>query len=179
LKAPDHQAPIILAMDASLPVFVRFKHSSIYKNMIIKCPPNVSKIVSPATAGLVNLQQVIKQQVVDLSSNPEHLKTLPHSTTIWNELLRPELHPDGRVPDMGSLFEESQALLFGGADTTGTTLMHGTFHILKDGEVYQRLKAELQQVWPVLEDAPSQATLETLPYLVGIPKANQLRPFLN
>ena len=158
-------------MDASLPVFVRFKHSSMYKNMIIKCPPNVSKVVSPATAGLVNLQQAIKQQVVDLSSNPEHLKTLPHSTTIWNELLRPELHPDGRLPDPASLFEESQALLFGGADTTGTTLMHGTFHVLKNVEVYQKLKAELQQAWPVLEDAPSQATLETLPYLVRISKS--------
>lgn len=45
-------------MDASLPVFVRFKHSPAYKNMIINCPPNISKIVSPATAGLVDLQQV-------------------------------------------------------------------------------------------------------------------------
>lgn len=139
--------------------------------MILKCPPNVSRVVSPSTAGLVNLQQTIKEQVVDLSRNPEHLKTLPHSTTIWNELLRPELHPDGRVPDPGSLFEEAQALLFGGADTTGTTLMHGTFHVLKDVVVYQKLKAELQQAWPVIEDAPSHATLETLPYLVRIFKS--------
>ncbi|ERF70020.1 hypothetical protein EPUS_03572 [Endocarpon pusillum Z07020] len=117
---------------------------------------------------LTQVLKAIKQQVIDLSSNPEHLKMLPHSTTIWNELLRPELHPNGRVPDPGSLFEESQALLFGGADTIGMTLMHGTFHILKDVEVYQKLKAELQQAWPVLEDAPSQATLETMPYLSAV-----------
>lgn len=160
-------------MDVSLGVFVRFKHSSIYKNMIIKCPPSISKVISPATAGLVNLQQAIKQQVMELSSNPEELKKLPHSTTIWNELLRPELHPDGRVPVPGSLFEESQALLFGGSDTTGVTLMHGTFYILKDVEVYQRLKAELQKAWPVLDEAPSQATLETLPYLVRPPSPSK------
>lgn len=171
MKVPDHKAPIIVAMEASLPAFVRFKHSSIYKNMILKCPPNISRVISPPTAGLVDLQQTLRQQVLDLSSNPDHLKTLPHSTTIWNELLRPELHPDGRVPDAGSLFEESQALMFGGADTTGTTLMHGTFLILKDAAVYRKLKAELRQAWPVLEDAPSQATLETLPYLVRVSKS--------
>ena len=129
-------------------------------------PAAVSRVISPATIGLVNLQEAIRAQVNDLSSNPEHLKTLPHSTTIWNELLRPDSYPDGRIPDTESLFEESQALLFGGADTTGITLMHGTFYVLKDMEVYQKLKAELRQAWRVLEIAPSQVTLETLPYLV-------------
>lgn len=45
-------------MDASVPVFVRFKHWPLYKEMIINCPPSISKIVSPDTAGLVDLQQV-------------------------------------------------------------------------------------------------------------------------
>lgn len=58
IDAPGFKAPIIVAMDASLPVFVRFKHSEIYKNMIMNCPPKLSKIISPATAGLVDLQQV-------------------------------------------------------------------------------------------------------------------------
>lgn len=58
VNAPDHAAPIILALDASLPVFPAFKHSSMYKNMIIHCPPNISKVISPQTAGLVDLQQV-------------------------------------------------------------------------------------------------------------------------
>lgn len=58
INMPDHKAPIILAMDASLPVFVAFKHSALFKNMIIHCPPRISKVTSPATAGLVDLQQV-------------------------------------------------------------------------------------------------------------------------
>lgn len=58
IHAPDFKAPIIVAMDASLPVFVRFKHFEWYKNMIMNCPPNLSKILSPPTAGLVDLQQV-------------------------------------------------------------------------------------------------------------------------
>ena len=154
-------------MDASLPVFVAFKHSSLYKNAIMKCPPNLSRIVSPETSGLVDLQQVLRQQVAELSDDPERLKKLPHSTTIWNTLLRPENHPDGRVPDQGSLFEESQALMFGGADTTGTTLMHGSFELLHSKEPLDKLKAELCEAWPDLESDPTQADLEKLPYLVG------------
>jgi cytochrome P450 len=41
------------------------------------------------------------------------------------------------------LYEEAQALLFGGADTTGTTLMHGSFYVLNSPTVYEKLKAEL------------------------------------
>lgn len=58
LDEPDFKAPIIVAMDASLPVFSRFKHYEWYKNMIMNCPPNLSKKLSPETAGLVDLQQV-------------------------------------------------------------------------------------------------------------------------
>lgn len=58
INEPGFKAPIIVAMDASLPVFVRFKHFEFYKNMIMNCPPNLSKILSPATSGLIDLQQV-------------------------------------------------------------------------------------------------------------------------
>ena len=58
INAPDFKAPIVVAMDASLPVFIRFKYSDLYKSMVMKCPPKLSKIISPSTAGLVDLQQV-------------------------------------------------------------------------------------------------------------------------
>lgn len=58
VNAPDFAAPIVVAMDASLPVFIYFKYFAAYKNAIMRCPPKLSKILSPATAGLVDLQQV-------------------------------------------------------------------------------------------------------------------------
>lgn len=58
VDAPDFKAPIVVAMDASMAVFLNFKYSDLFKNMILKCPPNLSKIVSPQTAGLIDLQQV-------------------------------------------------------------------------------------------------------------------------
>lgn len=155
-------------MEACQPAFVRFKHSSLYKNMIIKCPPAIAWVIAPETTGLIDLQQALRVQVGNLCTDPDQLRKLPHSTTIWNELLRPELHPGGVLPDEGSLFEESQALLFGGSDTIGLGLMHGTFEILRHPQVYRKLKAELMEVWPDLSDSPSHVTLEGLPYLVRI-----------
>lgn len=72
IDAPDFKAPILLAMDASMPVFIRFKNSDLYKNMILKCPPKLSKILSPSTAGLVDLQQVCLW--------PQHLHEMRGST---------------------------------------------------------------------------------------------------
>ena len=59
IKAPNFDAPILLAMDASTPVMLRFKHSDAYKNMIQKCPPKIGKVLSPEASGLIDLQVVI------------------------------------------------------------------------------------------------------------------------
>jgi cytochrome P450 len=86
--------------------------------------------------------------------------------TIYHQLLKSELHPNGVVPEADELFEESQALMFGGADTTGTTMMHGCFHLLKTPDVLSTLQTELQRAWPDLNRPPSYAELERLPFLV-------------
>lgn len=61
IEAPEFKSPIIVAMDASVEVFRRFKHFDWYKNMIMGCPPKISRVISPDTAGLVDLQQVCNQ----------------------------------------------------------------------------------------------------------------------
>lgn len=60
--------------------------------------------------------------------------------------------------------------MFGGADTTGMTLMHGCFYILQEKSrgIYERLKTELVEAWPSLDGAaPTWEELEKLPYLVS------------
>lgn len=101
-----------------------------------------------------------------MTKDPKGLQNLPHLKTIYHQLLRPDAYRSGTVPSLGSLYDESQALLFGGADTTGTTLMHGSFYILTLPGVYGKLKAELLSAWPVPDDVPSLSELEKLPYLV-------------
>jgi cytochrome P450 len=111
------------------------------------------------------------QQINDLTNDPEKLKLLPHNMTVFHRLMDPDAHRDKKVPSAGSLYEETQALMFGGADTTGNTLMVGSFHLLKDPVRLQKLKAELLANWPSLHDGePSLKDLEDLPYLNAVIK---------
>jgi cytochrome P450 len=83
--------------------------------------------------------------------------------TIYYQLMSPEAYKAGTVPSAGSLYEEAQALMFAGADTTGNTPILGTFYLLKTPEMYQTLKAELQSAWPHFTEQPPLSGIEQLP----------------
>jgi hypothetical protein len=167
LGEPDFKAPIIEAMEASLPAFVLFKHFSLIRKAVFNMPPWLSIRVSPQTAGLVQLQQILGRQVNEVVKNPDSLKDAPHPI-IYHKLLDKDANKSGMVPVPGSLYEEAQALMFGGADTTGNTLMLGTFHLLENPGLLTRLKDELYEHWPNLEKVPRFEDLEKLPFLVRI-----------
>jgi hypothetical protein len=57
----------------------------------------------------------------------------------------------GVIPETASLYEEAQALMFGGMDTTGNALMLGTFRVLENQSLLMRLKEELYMNWPDLD----------------------------
>ncbi|KAI8935073.1 hypothetical protein NX059_007668 [Plenodomus lindquistii] len=171
IDAPDFNAPIVVAMDNSLPVVVFFKYSNLIKNFIIKSPPKLSKMMSPLTAGMVDLNLLLQQQINELTANPEKLNLLPHNMTIYHRLMDPEAYRDKTIPSAGSLYEEGQALMFGGADTVGNTLMVGSYHLLKQPDKMQRLKGELRAAWPSLNaEGPSVRELEKLPYMNAVIK---------
>lgn len=91
--------------------------------------------------------------------------------TIYHRLLDANAYKDKIVPSAESLYEESQALIFGGADTVGNALTVGTFHLLKNPEQLQKLKAEIVNVWPTLDGKePRLRDLESLPYLNAVLK---------
>jgi Cytochrome P450 len=110
------------------------------------------------------------KQISELKSDQRNFEKLPHSSTIYHELLRPEAHRNGIVPNIYALCNESRVLLFAGTDTTALALMHGSFYILKLPNVYRKLKEELRAIWPDLhaEVPPSLNELEKLPFLVRI-----------
>lgn len=98
------------------------------------------------------------------------LKQLPHNMTIYHRLMDPKAFRDRTVPSAGSLYEEGQALMFGGADTVGNTLMVGTHHLLQRPATLQQLKQELSVAWPILSQEPSLRSLERLPFLTAVIK---------
>lgn len=114
--------------------------------------------------------KLLREQINDLTDDPEKLEQLPHKSTIYHRLMDPEAFRDRTVPSAGSLYEEGQALMFGGADTVGNTLMVGTHHLLQRPEALQALKKELLAAWPTLSKEPELRDLESLPYLNAVIK---------
>jgi hypothetical protein len=102
-------------------------------------------------------------------NDPETLEALPHKTTIYHILLDPNSHKSRGPATAKSLYEESQALMFGGGDTTANVVMIGTFYLLKRPDLIKKLKDELKEYWPELGPGrePKLSVLEEMPFLVN------------
>ena len=59
-------------------------------------------------------------------------------------------------------------VLIGGTETSAITLVYGTWHVLRDPRVEQKLVAELRRAMPDKEVMFDLTTLENLPYLVTL-----------
>jgi cytochrome P450 len=90
----------------------------------------------------------------------------PHPV-VYNAFLNPEANK-GHLPRTAlSIFHDTQILLAAGSHTVGTTLMTGSYHLLRNPKAKQRLVDEVRAAWPVLDQAPSYEILEKLPFLAS------------
>ena len=106
-------------------------------------------------------------QVKSVLQNPKLLDDAPHRV-IYNELLNPDANKGLAPPTASRLCDDAKTLFAAGSHTTGTTLMTGAFHLLRDPEAKQKLVDEVHTVWPVLDQAPSYEQLEKLPFLASV-----------
>jgi cytochrome P450 len=176
IDEPEFAAPIVTAMDVSLPTFHLFKHFPLFRKTIFSLPPWLAIRASPETAGLTHLQVVLGKQVQDVMASPESLKDAEHPT-IYTRLLDPEAYKGNPMPDATALYEEAQTMMFAGGVTVGDALMTGHFHVLDQPALYQRLREEVKTVWPEIDSPPSCEAFETLPVLTAtIKEALRLSP---
>jgi cytochrome P450 len=166
INEPAWQAPIVVAMDNSLPTFHLFKHFPLFRKLIFSLPPWLAIKASPETAGLTHLQVILGEQVRDVSRHPERLASSPH-TTIYHRLLDPEAHKGRPLPDATALYEEAQTMIFAGGVTVGDALSVGFFHVLDQPGLLKRLRAEVCMAWPDLDSPPKLEALERLPLLTA------------
>ncbi|KAK0113954.1 hypothetical protein ONS95_014199 [Cadophora gregata] len=166
MDEPDFKAPIVKAMDASLPTFHLFKHFPLFRKTIFSLPPWLAIKASPQTAGLTNLQTILGKQVQDVTTSPASLRDTPHPT-IYNRLLAPEFQNGAPIPNSTSLYEEAQTMVFAGGVTVGDTLMTGHFHVLDQPELYDKLRTEVLRVWPNIDDPPPFEAFECLKLLTA------------
>ncbi len=97
IDAPNYAAPIIQAMEASLPTFIVFKHFPLLRNLIFSLPPWLAIKASPRTAGLTQLQVLLGKQVQEVTTNPKILKDAPHAI-IYHRLLDQKVVPHPMRP---------------------------------------------------------------------------------
>ncbi len=88
-------------------------------------------------------------------------------TTIFHSLIRnPNLSKADKTDER--LLDEARVLLGAGTDTTANTLAWTTYHILANPPVIARLRKELVDAIPDLENMPPLNQLEALPYLTAV-----------
>lgn len=166
LDAPNFAAPIVLAMDNSLPTFHLFHHFPLFRKTIFSLPPWLAIKASPETAGLTHLQVILGKQIQDVTSNPSILEASPHPT-IYHRLLDPQVRNTSPFLADNALMDEALTMLFAGGVTVGDASMTGFFHILSNPSIYSSLRAEILSVWPDINSPPSLEALEALPFLTA------------
>lgn len=80
------------------------------------------------------------------------------------------LHPDAKIelpkPSIKDLTAETLVFLAAGEESTASTLINGTFHVLSNSKIKHKLQQELSSVMIDGCPMPTADTLEKLPYLV-------------
>ncbi len=166
MDAPNFAAPIVVAMDNSLPTFHLFHHFPWFRKTIFSLPPWLAIKASPETAGLTQLQVILAKQVKEVSSNPSILEAAPHPT-IYHNLLDPKVHKSNYLFTEEALFDEALTMLFAGGVTVADTSMTGFFHILNQPALYSTLRKEVHEAWPDVTTSPRLEDLEALPLLTA------------
>jgi cytochrome P450 len=114
----------------------------------------------------VNLLQTIEAQIKSVLKNPDQLNNAPHRI-LYSELLNPEANKGHSTPTAVHLRHEAQLLFSAGSHTVGTTLMIGSYHLLRNPDAKQRLVDEVRTAWPVIDQPPPYEVLEKLPFLAS------------
>ena len=93
-----------------------------------------------------------------------------HSTlpTIFDTLLSPPLNKNRPVPSNADLTAEAILMFLAGTDTTANSLVVGTYGILQNQIILEKLTRELRHAFPYPEKASVMTydRLRKLPYLV-------------
>ncbi|KAJ3476719.1 hypothetical protein NLI96_g10969 [Meripilus lineatus] len=178
-NAPGFHAAPVIALDTALPLMHIFVHFPTIRKLMMKTPPSWLALWDKSLEGYLHLRTMLGQQIRDILADPSTLSNAPHPI-IYHSLLGIK----DPIDDIGSinkplisrpistsdLDEEAFLLVFAGSDTGGNVLSSGLIRILDNPRVHQRLKQELQEAWPSLENKPRYEDLEKLPYLRAVVK---------
>ena len=89
-------------------------------------------------------------------------------STVIDSLLDPDSVKEHIVPTIEKLNDEIVTLLTAGNDTTSNAMIFGVYQICANPGVHQKLSEELEDRFPILQEAVTYERSKTLPYLLSI-----------
>lgn len=147
----------------------RTSHTSLHFPLVTRIldslpEPWVEKI-EPLFALMFKLRRDLLAQIVALKKN-QAVKADTSVTSVFQAMIEdPELPSEQK--ENARLNDEVQIVVAAGISTTGWALSVGGFHIIRDPNIYARLRKELEDAIPDPQKIPSWSELEKLPYLSG------------
>lgn len=88
-----------------------------------------------------------------------------HRKDLLQLMLDAKEESGGEKIDNEDIEAQSLVFLFGGYETTSTTLAFACYHLALDGQVQDQLRDEIDRLWPEDEESPSYDVLHQMPYL--------------
>ncbi|KAF8866637.1 cytochrome P450 [Acephala macrosclerotiorum] len=108
--------------------------------------------------------QQLQEEMKDPSKTAESRKVKPVMTTFMSSNL------PSSDKTISALSQQGVAVWSGGWETVGTTITLGTYQLLLNPQMTNRLKSELATAWPDVQLPPSMDALDACEYLTAIIK---------
>ncbi|MCJ1354666.1 MAG: hypothetical protein MMC33_004655 [Icmadophila ericetorum] len=189
LAAPDFRFPLIVALDKYSQAGQWDKYFlhifRVIAAVLNSIPPEIAKMILPPMSSIqwmqkANISQSEQSMLADhlkqeCGSQIHALKQRPQSAihpypTIFDVMLNPNPEKNQYTPSDNDLTAEAILMLAAGMDTSATTLVLGTWHVISQSGVCKKLREELSKAMPERDKVYELAILENLPYLRGVVK---------
>ncbi|KAG6918542.1 hypothetical protein DXG01_013632 [Tephrocybe rancida] len=164
---PRFEHPTLRAIKSFGLIFYVMQHFPFTAPFIKDAPAILTRKLNPSVGAYSLFKKDLTSQIDALLDDPAGLDREEHEI-IYHHLLNPK---EGTMrPSRQSLFDEAHTLVMAGTDTVGNTSAFGTFKVLSDSGILERLVNELRGAWPDVETMVGYETLEKLPYLTAVIK---------
>lgn len=162
---PNFQHPMIMSLGSSGFILFVIQHFPFLTPFILGMPHWLARLLSPNSLAFEKYLATLETQIEKVVANPTMsiLENEEH-VTIYHHLLGGDI---GAKVSKKALLDESTVLLAAGTDTVGNACMIGTFHLLNNWALKDKLVSELTAAWPDLDSPLILEKLEKLPYLVS------------
>ncbi|KAJ4147575.1 hypothetical protein LMH87_002087 [Akanthomyces muscarius] len=171
IEEPDFGAATIDSLLKGTHMGPIIKHMNWALTLVNALPESVSGRWVPGWDGWLKLKNDILGQIRDIKATQgtKNWELDVDHPTIFHELLSSEILPDVEK-ETDRLAQDGQILVQGGTLTTSWALSLAVFHLCHRPETLKKLRDELFEAIPDVNEAVPLARLESLPYLRAVVK---------